>query len=75
MKIKKNFHSVTTVAPEVEFKEVFDDKLGELLGTITQKLKPGSLPVVIVNRRVSVLGCPQQNQELLRLTKLGSSSQ
>ena len=59
---KKNF-----LHEAAEFKEPFDDKLSELIGT-TQKLKPNAILVNIADQTVSVSEHPQLNQELQKLT-------
>lgn len=72
VKIKqKNFHRVAAVAVDEDFKEVFDDALGELPGTTTLRLKPDAAPSVMPNRRIPVAARPLLRGELDRLVKLG----
>merc|ERR1712083_479186 len=67
----KNFHGVAAVAVDDDFKEVFDDSLGELPGTTTLQLKPEAVPSVMPNRRIPVAARPLLRDELDRLVKLG----
>lgn len=52
------------------FKEVFENKLGELPGMAALHLRLDAIPVVMSNRRVRLSVRPQLMEELRRLTKL-----
>ena len=56
---EKNFHNLTHIALNGEFKVVFDNKLGELPGVTILHLKYVIIHVVIPNRRVLVSLRPQ----------------
>ena len=67
----KNFLGVAAVAVDEDFKEVFDDSLGELPGMTTLQLKPEAIPRVMPNQRIPVAARPLLRDELDRLVKLG----
>lgn len=66
-----NFHRITALTIDQEYKEVFSDGFGELPGVTSLLFKPNAIPAVMANRRVSVAVQPQLKAELKRLTTMG----
>lgn len=70
VKIQENaFHRVASLTTEA-FGDVFDDNLGTLPGAQSLRVKHGSHPVTMANRRVSVNMREKLREELSRLEKL-----